>query len=82
MITTKPSHKCKVRVAFDAIRENLTLVELSKALGLHSGQISDLKRAQRNKIPSAFGWHGSDLVAAVSTGKIERRCTPRLGRWV
>ena len=66
------SPEFKARVALDAIREELTLAELSKKYGVHSGQISTWKRAALNNMSSAFRRRGSDLVPEVSAGEIEK----------
>jgi len=47
-MTKRKNHSAefKARVALDAIREELTLAELAKKYGVHSGQISTWKRTQ------------------------------------
>ena len=44
----------QARVALDAIREEMTLTELSKKSGVHSGQISTWKRAALDNMTSAI----------------------------
>jgi len=49
------SAEFKARVALDAIREELTLAELSKKHGVHPNMISGWKRAAINNMAAAFG---------------------------
>jgi len=73
-MTKRKNHfpEFKTRVALDAIREKLTLAELSKKYGLHSGHISTWKRAALDNMTSAFGRRGSDPRPGVSTAEIEQ----------
>ena len=49
------SAEFKARVALDAIREELTLAELSKKYGVHPNMISGWKRSAINNMAAAFG---------------------------
>lgn len=60
------------RVALAAIREELTLAELSKKYGVHSGQISTWKRAALDNMTSAFKRRGGDGVPEMNTAEIEK----------
>ena len=60
------------RVALAAIREELTLAELSKKYGVHSGQISTWKRAALDNMTSAFKRRGRDGVPEMNTAEIEK----------
>lgn len=51
---TRYSADFKARVALDAIREELTLAELSKKHGVHPTMISGWKRAVIKNMASAF----------------------------
>jgi len=55
-MTNRKNHSTafKARVALDAIREEMTLAELSKKFGVHSGQISTWKRAALDNMISAI----------------------------
>ena len=44
----------KARVALEAIREELTLSELAKKYGVHTGQISTCKRTALDNMSAAF----------------------------
>jgi transposase len=44
----------KARVALEAIREEMTLAELSKKYGVHANQISTWKRVALDNMSSAF----------------------------
>ncbi len=61
----------KARVALDAIREEMTLAELSKKYGVHSGQISTWKRAALDNMSSAFE-RGNKVPDAPSRADIEK----------
>ena len=54
------SAEFKARVALDAIREELTLAELSKKHGVHPNMISGWKRAAIENMATAFTRRGSD----------------------
>ena len=55
-MTKRKNHapEFKVRVALEAIREELTLSELAKKYGVHAGQISTWKRTALDNISAAF----------------------------
>ena len=61
------SPEFKARVALEAIREEMTLAELSKKYGVHANQISTWKRAAIENMTTAFTRRGTapeqDLVA-------------------
>ncbi|HBZ18528.1 MAG TPA: IS3 family transposase [Betaproteobacteria bacterium] len=73
-MTKRKNHSAefKARVALDAIREELTLAELAKKYGVHSGQISTWKRAALDNMASAFTRRGQDAGPEVSTAEVER----------
>jgi transposase len=50
----------KAKVALEAIREEMTLSELSKKYGVHPNQISTWKRAAIENMATAFTRRGSD----------------------
>ena len=52
---TRYSAEFKARVALDAIREELTLAELSSRHGVHPNMISGWKRAAIKNMAAAFG---------------------------
>jgi transposase len=66
------SSEFKARVALDAIREEMTLAELSKKYGVHSGQISTWKRAALDNITSASQRRGRGLEPEISTAEVEK----------
>ena len=49
------SPEFKAKVALEAIREEMTLAELSKKYGVHATQISTWKRAAIENMASGFG---------------------------
>lgn len=73
-MTKRKNHspEFKARVALDAIREELTLAELSKKYAVHSGQISTWKRTALDNMASAFRRRGSDPRPEMSTAEIEK----------
>ena len=50
----------KAKVALEAIREEMTLAELSKKYGVHPNQISTWKRAAIENMATAFTRRGAD----------------------
>tara|TARA_Y100001968_G_scaffold242897_1_gene226634 strand:+ start:56 stop:337 length:282 start_codon:yes stop_codon:yes gene_type:complete len=58
------SSEFKAKVALDAIREELTLAELSKKYGVHPNMISGWKRAAIKNMASAFSKGGDDAAKA------------------
>jgi len=50
----------KARVALEAIREEMTLAELSKKYGVHPTQIGTWKRAAIENMATAFSRRGGD----------------------
>lgn len=50
----------KAKVALEAIREEMTLSELSKKYGVHATQISTWKRAAIENMVATFGRRGVD----------------------
>jgi transposase len=50
----------KAKVALDAIREDMTMAELSKKYGVHPTQIGTWKRAAIENMASAFSRRGGD----------------------
>jgi transposase len=61
-MTKRKNHapEFKAKVALEAIREEMTLSELSKKFGVHATQISTWKRAAIENMASAFGRRGHD----------------------
>jgi transposase len=61
-MTKRKNHapEFKAKVALEAIREEMTLAELSKKYGVHATQISTWKRAVIENMESAFGRRGRD----------------------
>jgi transposase len=51
----------KAKVALEAIREEMTMAELSKKYGVHPTQIGTWKRAAIENMASTFSKHGSDM---------------------
>ena len=64
------SPEFKARVAFEAIREEMTLAELSKKYGVHANQISTWKRAAIENMSSAFTRRGA-APEQVSAAEVE-----------
>ena len=73
-MTKRKNHSAefKARVALDAIREELTLAELAKKHGVHSGQISTWKRAALDNMVCAFTKRGSDHRPEISMAEVEK----------
>ena len=73
-MTKRKNHSAefKARVALDAIRGEMTLAELSKKYGVHSGQISTWKRAALDNMTSAFQRRGRDPEPEVSAAEVEK----------
>ena len=61
----------KARVALEAIREEMTLAELSKKYSVHANQISTWKRAAIQNMASTFTRRGSDPVP-VNSAEIDK----------
>ena len=82
-MTKRKNHSAefKARVALDAIREEMTLAELSKKYGVHSGQISTWKRAALDNMTSAFQRRGRDPEPEVSAAEVEKLHS-KIGRLV
>ena len=59
---TRYSAEFKARVALDAIREELTLAELSKKHGVHPTMISGWKRAAIKNMSAAFDKNAGSVV--------------------
>lgn len=51
----------KAKVALEAIREEMTMAELSKKYGVHPTQIGTWKRAAIANMATAFSKRGGDL---------------------
>ena len=54
----------KAKVALEAIREEMTMAELSKKYGVHPTQIGSWKRAAIQNMASAFSKRGGDQARA------------------
>lgn len=65
------SPEFKARVALEAIREEMTLAELSKKYGVHPNMISGWKRAAIKNMASTFSRGGGD-VAKASEAEIDK----------
>jgi transposase len=72
-MTKRKNHspEFKAKVALEAIREEMTLAELSKKYGVHATQISTWKRAAIQNMTSAFTQRGTDPAPA-NTAEIEK----------
>jgi len=72
-MTKRKNHspEFKAKVALEAIREEMTLAELSKKYGVHATQIGTWKRAAIQNMASAFSRRGADPAAA-NTAEIEK----------
>ena len=62
-MTKRKNHSAdfKAKVALEAIREEMTMAELSKKYGVHPTQIGIWKRAAIENMAAAFTKLGSDL---------------------
>ena len=54
----------KAKVALEAIREEMTMAELSKKYGVHSTQIGTWKRAAIKNMAASFSKRGGDPAQA------------------
>ncbi len=61
-MTKRKTHspEFKAKVALEAIREEMTLAELSKKYGVHPNQISTWKRTAIENMATAFTRRGVD----------------------
>ena len=73
------SNEFKARVALEAIREELTLAELSKKHGVHPNMIGGGKRAAVKNMAAGFGKDGGAAVRSMKSKLTS--CTPKLGSW-
>jgi len=66
------SPEFKARVALEAIREEMTLAELSKKYGVHATQIGAWKRAAIENMATAFTRRGAapEQVSAADVDKL------------
>ena len=69
------SPEFKAKVALEAIREELTLAELSKKYGVHPTQIGTWKRAAIENMATAFTRRGSapEQVSAADVDKLHSK---------
>ena len=65
------SPEFKARVALEAMREEMTLSELSKKYGVHANQISTWKRAAIENMATAFTRRGPSP-EQVSAAEVEK----------
>jgi transposase len=65
------SPEFKARVALEAIREEMTLSELSKKYGVHANQISTWKRAAIENMATTFTRRGA-APEQVSAAEVEK----------
>ena len=76
-MTKRKNHSAefKARVALDAIREEMTLAELSKKHGVHANQISTWKRQAIENMTSAFSKRGasSEQLSAAEVDKLHSK---------
>jgi transposase len=70
----------KAKVALEAIREEMTLAELSKKYGVHPTQIGTWKRAAIENMSTAFTRRGS-ILEQVSIADIDKLHS-KIGRLV
>lgn len=65
----------KAKVALEAIREDLTLAELSKKYGVHATQIGTWKRAAIENMATSFARRGSppEQVSAADVDKLHSK---------
>ena len=74
---TRKNHspEFKAKVALEAIREEMTLAELSKKYGVHPTQIGTWKRAAIENMATAFTRKGStpERVSAAEPPRVYRR---------
>jgi len=73
-MTKRKNHSAdfKAKVAPEAIREEMTMAELSKKYGVHATQICTWKRAALQNMASAFTGRGGDPGPAISTAEIDK----------
>ena len=66
------SPEFKAKVALEAIREEMTLAELSKKYGVHATQIGTWKRAEIENMAAAFTRRGAvpEQVSAADVDKL------------
>jgi transposase len=69
------SPEFKAKVALEAIREEMTLAELSKKYGVHSTQIGTWKRAAIENMATAFTRRGvtPEQVSAADVDKLHSK---------
>ena len=69
------SPEFKAKVALEAIREEMTLAELSKKSGVHATQISTWKRAAIENMATAFMRRGAapEQVSAAEVDKLHSK---------
>ena len=65
----------KARVALEAIRDEMTLAELSKKYGVHATQISTWKRAAIENMATAFTRRGTapEQISAAEVDKLHSK---------
>ena len=66
------SPEFKAKVALEAIREEMTLAELSKKYGVHPTQIGTWKRAAIENMTTAFIRRGSARSEQVSAAEVDK----------
>ena len=71
-MTKRKNHSAefKARVALEALREEMTLAELSRKHGVHANQISTWKRGAIENMASAFSKRGATS-EQVSAAEVE-----------
>ena len=65
----------KAKVALEAIREEMSMAELSKKYGVHPTQIGTWKRAAKENVAAAFTRKGSapEGISAVDVDKLHSK---------
>lgn len=72
------SAEFKAKVSLEAIREEMTLAELSTKYGVHANQISSWKRAAIENMATAFAKRGVAPAQASSAEIVS--CSPQIGQ--
>jgi transposase len=82
---TRKNHspQFKARVALEAIREEMTLAELSKKYGVHPTQIGTWKRAAIENMATAFARLGAapEQVSAAEIDKLHSKIDQLVVEW-
>ena len=81
-MTKRKNHSAefKAKVALEAIREELTLAELSKKYGVHPNMINGWKRTAVKNMASTFTKGGGDVAQAIEA-EIDKLHS-KIGQWL